>query len=115
MRSAGGSWVQFRHEPLEATLKAFGQVKTRAGGDVVSVELACEGKTVFSFQIAPRSAQLEPPATAPWTDVLPTLATMARFAAVVLSGTTASLYPRRSQPGVCLMARPKDPCPYGIT
>ena len=55
---------------IEATLQPFGQVKTRAWGDVVSVELMREGKTIFSFQIARRSAQLEPSALAPWTDVL---------------------------------------------
>ncbi|MBC8448727.1 MAG: nucleotidyl transferase AbiEii/AbiGii toxin family protein [Chloroflexi bacterium] len=55
---------------IEATLQLFGQVRKRAWGDVVSVELMCEGKTVFSFQIAHRSAQLEPSALAPWTNVL---------------------------------------------
>ena len=55
---------------IEATLQPLGQVKRRAWGDVVSVELMLEGKTVFSFQVAHRSAQLEPPAPAPWTNVL---------------------------------------------
>lgn len=54
---------------VETTLESFGQVKTRAWGDVVSVELLQEGQVVFSFQIARRSAQLEPSAPAPWTDV----------------------------------------------
>jgi len=63
---------------LETTLESFGQVKTRAWGDVISVELLCEKRCVFSFQtcaergrsIARRSAQLEPSAPAPWTNVL---------------------------------------------
>jgi len=55
---------------IKETLQSFGQVKKRAWGDVVSVELMREGKTVFSFQIAHRSAQLEPPAPAPWANVL---------------------------------------------
>lgn len=55
---------------LEATLEPFGQVKMRVWGDVVSVELMQEGKTVFSFQIAHRSAQLEPSSLAEWTGVL---------------------------------------------
>ncbi|MFQ6015945.1 MAG: nucleotidyl transferase AbiEii/AbiGii toxin family protein [Anaerolineae bacterium] len=55
---------------IETTLESFGQIKTRAWGDVVSVELLCEGKAIFSFQIARRSVQLEPPALAPWTAVL---------------------------------------------
>jgi Nucleotidyl transferase AbiEii toxin, Type IV TA system len=55
---------------IETTLGAWGQVKTRAWGDVVSVELLREERTVFSFQIARRSAQLEPSAPAPWTGVL---------------------------------------------
>ena len=55
---------------IKTTLESFGQVKTRAWGDVVSVELMREGRTIFSFQIARRSAQLEPSAPAPWTSVL---------------------------------------------
>lgn len=55
---------------IEATLHSFGQVKTRTWGDVVSVELRRERKTIFGFQVARRSAQLEPSAPAPWTDVL---------------------------------------------
>lgn len=55
---------------IEAALKPFGQVKTRAWGDVVSVELMRGGKTVFSFQVARRSAQLEPSVPARWTNVL---------------------------------------------
>jgi len=55
---------------LEAALEPFGQGRTRAWGDVVSVELIQEGKTVFSFQIAHRSAQLEPSSLAEWTGVL---------------------------------------------
>jgi hypothetical protein len=55
---------------LETTLESFGQVKTRAWGDVVSVELLQEGRGVFSFQVARRSAQLQPSAPAPWTNVL---------------------------------------------
>ncbi len=55
---------------LEAALEPFGQVKIRTWGDVVSVELMQAGKTVFSFQIAHRSAQLEPSSLAEWTDVL---------------------------------------------
>ena len=55
---------------IETTLKVYGPVKTRAWGDVVSVELQRDDQTVFSFQIARRSAQLEPAAPAPWTGVL---------------------------------------------
>jgi len=57
-------------QAIEATLRTFGPVKTRAWGDVVSVELLEEGRVVFSFQIARRSAQLEPSAPAPWIPVL---------------------------------------------
>jgi hypothetical protein len=55
---------------IEVTLQQFGQVRTRTWGEVVSVELMRAGKTVFSFQVAHRSAQLEPSTPAPWTDVL---------------------------------------------
>jgi hypothetical protein len=57
-------------QEIEATLETFGQVRTRAWGDVTSVELMQEGRAIFSFQIADRSAQLEPSEPAPWTDVL---------------------------------------------
>lgn len=55
---------------IKKTLETFGQVRTRTWGDVVSVELTHEGKTIFSFQIARRSARLEPPVLAPWTNIL---------------------------------------------
>jgi len=55
---------------IEMTLESLGQVKTRAWGDVISVELLRDERCVFSFQIARRSAQLEPSAPAPWTNVL---------------------------------------------
>jgi hypothetical protein len=54
---------------IEAALQPFGEVRARKWGDVVSLELKKEGKTVFSFQIASRSAQLQPPTTLPWSDV----------------------------------------------
>ena len=39
-------------------------------GDVVSIELSQANKTVFSFQIAQRTAQLQPADSAIWIDVL---------------------------------------------
>jgi hypothetical protein len=57
-------------EAIETALRASGQVITRSWGEVTSVELQQGGKTVFSFQIAQRSALLESPARAPWVDVL---------------------------------------------
>jgi len=56
-------------EVIEAVLRAHGQVRRRVWGEVVSVELAEGGKVVFSFQIAQRSAQLQPSVLAGWTDV----------------------------------------------
>ncbi len=56
-------------QTLETALSRAGQVKTRAWGDVASVELQHAGQTVFSFQIARRSAQLEPSRPAPWIQV----------------------------------------------
>lgn len=55
---------------LEATLKPFGEVRTRTWGDVMSIELRQDGKTVFSFQIANRSVLLEPLIASPWPGVL---------------------------------------------
>jgi hypothetical protein len=54
---------------LEEALQPFGQVHTRSWGDVVSVELTQQGKTVFSFQIARRSAQLAEPVPGPWAGI----------------------------------------------
>jgi len=53
-------------ETLEEALRASGEVRTRSWGDVVSVELRQEGRTVFSFQVARRSAELRPPLPSPW-------------------------------------------------
>jgi hypothetical protein len=57
-------------QTIEATLDPFGEVRRRSWGDVVSVELSGEGQGVFSFQIARRSAQLQPATVSPWVDVL---------------------------------------------
>jgi predicted nucleotidyltransferase component of viral defense system len=54
---------------LKDVLSQAGEVKLRVWGDVSSVELARGGKTVFSFQIARRAAQLEPTRPAPWIQV----------------------------------------------
>ncbi len=55
---------------IKAALQPFGPVKLRAWGDVTSVELVRNDQVVFSFQIARRSAQLEPSVLSPWTGVL---------------------------------------------
>ena len=57
-------------EAVEEALRPLGQVRQRAWGDVISVELLREDRVVFSFQVARRSAQLSPPTRAPWGDVL---------------------------------------------
>lgn len=54
---------------LASTLSAFGEVRTRRWGEVVSVELREANRAVFSFQIAERSALLEEPVTVGWTDI----------------------------------------------
>lgn len=54
---------------IEMTLAAYGSVRVRAWGDVVSVELLQDEKTTFSFQIASRSTRLEEPSRAGWIDV----------------------------------------------
>lgn len=56
-------------QTLEKTLSAFGSVRVRSWGDVNSVELQKEGRTVFSFQVARRTAHLEEPISAGWIDV----------------------------------------------
>ena len=54
---------------IESTLSAYGPVRTRTWGDVVSIELHDDGTTVFGFQIARRSALLELPGTASWAEM----------------------------------------------
>lgn len=65
--------VQDRKDVLQAIEKVLarsGQVKRREWGEVVSLEVKSEKRKVFSFQIAERSAQIEPSRPAPWTKVL---------------------------------------------
>lgn len=54
---------------IKDTLRSWGEVDVRAWGEVASIELAQMGKKVFSFQIAYRSAQLEPARRVPWVNV----------------------------------------------
>ncbi len=51
---------------LTKALGSLGTARTRAWGDVVSVELEKSGQTVFSFQIAERSAQITSPTEGLW-------------------------------------------------
>lgn len=65
--------VQERQQVIEAVTNALaplGEVRTRAWGDVVSIELVEGKRKVFSFQIAERSAQLRPSAPLPWANSL---------------------------------------------
>jgi hypothetical protein len=57
-------------EIIERALRPFATVRKRAWGDVVSIELADDGQTKFSFQIAQRSVQLQSPVAVPWMHVL---------------------------------------------
>lgn len=56
-------------EVIEDALRPWGEVATRTWGEVVSIELSQDGAKVFSFQIAQRSAQLEPSRSASWVAV----------------------------------------------
>ena len=67
--SATGEQRQAVVQTLKTALSAFGSTRVRSWGDVDSVELQQDGKTVFSFQVARRSARLEEPVSAGWIDV----------------------------------------------
>ena len=54
---------------IAETLRAWGEVNVRAWGEVTSIELSQLGQKVFSFQLAYRSAQLEPVSSMPWVNV----------------------------------------------
>ena len=57
-------------EVIEQALGQYGEVRRRSFGDVVSIELATEQKKkAFSFQIAERSAQLQPSVWAQWINI----------------------------------------------
>jgi predicted nucleotidyltransferase component of viral defense system len=51
---------------VQQALAREGRVGVRAWGDVTSVELAREGRVVFSFQVAARSGRLRPPFRGLW-------------------------------------------------
>lgn len=56
---------------IREALETVGQVRTRSWGDVVSIELLRGSKKkIFSFQIAWRSARLQPSRPAPWPGIL---------------------------------------------
>lgn len=55
---------------VERALEAFGKVTQRTWGDVTSIDLQEDGRTIFSFQIAARSARLEPPVPTGWSSLL---------------------------------------------
>jgi hypothetical protein len=51
---------------IEDTLRGSGSVRSRSWGEVTSIELSQEGRTVFGVQIADRSARLQPLEPGPW-------------------------------------------------
>jgi len=53
-------------DEVERVLRPHGEVRRRSWGDVVSVELALDDGTSFSFQVARRSARLADAVDAPW-------------------------------------------------
>lgn len=69
--SEGVSNAQRRRvvELISGVLADHGDLSIREWGDVCSLELRREKNTVFSFQIADRSVQLEKSVPSPWTDV----------------------------------------------
>jgi Nucleotidyl transferase AbiEii toxin, Type IV TA system len=67
--SATGEQKELVLRVVEGVLRPLGSTRLRRWGEVSSVELLVEGKVVFSFQVAIRSAQLEPTTTLPWVDV----------------------------------------------
>lgn len=50
-------------------LESFGTVRIRHWQEVTSIELDTSKRKTFSFQIASRSAQLQPVTTSPWPDI----------------------------------------------
>lgn len=57
-------------QTIEFALAPYGEVRRRAWGEVVSIELLDGKSKTFSFQIAHRSAQLQPSVRLPWAGIL---------------------------------------------
>lgn len=68
--SATGSEKQKVIEVVRQILLSRGNVHVRSWGDVVSIELEKNGRVIFSFQIARRTARLNESRKAAWVDVL---------------------------------------------
>ncbi|MEW6280012.1 MAG: nucleotidyl transferase AbiEii/AbiGii toxin family protein [Candidatus Eremiobacterota bacterium] len=56
-------------QTARGALESAGTVSVRQWGEVASVELSQEGRKVFSFQVASRSARLREPVQLPWAAV----------------------------------------------
>ncbi len=69
---------------IKTILENYGSVTIRRSGDVVSLNLRQQGKVVFNFQIANRSALLRQPIESPWPPV-----TLDSFDDLVASKMTA--------------------------
>lgn len=69
---------------IVTTLESFGTVRLRSWQEVTSIELDSSQRKTFSFQIASRSAQLQPAAISPWPDI-----PLDSFADLVASKMTA--------------------------
>ena len=54
---------------IVTTLESFGTVHIRNWQEVTSIELDTSKRKTFSFQIASRSAQLQPVMASPWPDI----------------------------------------------
>lgn len=69
--SEGATTAQRRQavELISKVLADHGDLSIHEWGDVCSIELRRKGRTVFNFQIADRSVQLEKSVSAQWTDV----------------------------------------------
>lgn len=65
-RDATGAERREVEEVVTEALSAYGEVRIRRWGDVVSIELLEGAKKIFSFQVAERSSQLEPSTQLPW-------------------------------------------------
>lgn len=63
--------VQLIRRAMEAVAKRRAlQVRQREWGETASFELLRQGKTIFTFQIAVRTVELEPPTESQWPPIL---------------------------------------------
>ncbi len=91
VRAATGEERKATLAAVEKALGAFGEIERQSFGDVARLRLLRGRKTIFSFDVAVRSAAIEEPVPSPWpgiaVDTIPDLVA-SKMAALVRCGAS---------------------------